>query len=133
MIEKKVYYVGNSKKRLAQILAFLPKLFISPEDDIEIEIRQRRKEKTPAQRGKWHCLCREFGRHIGLSLEECKDMIKQIVLGTKTITRKNGDELEIVQSSEREDRIGYSELIEHTFRIAAEEGYLLSGDSHELS
>jgi hypothetical protein len=124
MKEPRTFYVGNSREKLLRVLSVLSSLLIKDDDDLEIEVRPRRKEKTHAQRKTWHALLSEWGRELGYTLPEMKNVAKRELMGTRWI-KLNGKDYEIFPSSEDEDRFGYSELIDGTLRLAAETGVLL--------
>ncbi len=122
--EPRLFYIGNAKSRMEQVARVLNVLPLDEADDVEVEIRQRRKEKTHLQRKTWHGLLRDWGRELGYTTNEMKNVVKRELMGTKVIT-VHGKPYEIFPSSEDEDRFGYSELIEGTLRLAAEQGVLL--------
>lgn len=122
--EPRVFYVGNNKGRMEQVSRVLQVLNLEEADDIEVEIRQRRKEKTHEQRKTWHKLLRDWGKEVGYTTNEMKNVAKRELMGTKVI-EVGGKKYEIFPSSEEEDRYGYSELIDGTLRLAAEQGVLL--------
>ena len=75
--------------------------------------------KTNDQRKKFHALCGEIGKHIGLTPGKVKESIKEDFYGI--------DEWKIgnkwyrgVKPSEQSDRAEYSALIEYTLQWAAE-------------
>ena len=81
----------------------------------------RKQDKTHEQRKKFHSLCAEIGRQIGLTPGNVKAAIKQEHFGLDEF--KFGDKwYRTVQSSEDTDKRGYSELIETALRWAAENG-----------
>lgn len=125
MKEPRTFYIGNSRAQLLRVLSILTSFFIGEKDDLEIEVRQRRKEKTHDQRKAWHALLTEFGRHLGYTMPQMKEVVKRELLGSEWITLPNGKKYEVIPSSEDEDRYGYSRLIDETLRIAAENGVLL--------
>lgn len=122
--EPRVFRIGNSKDRMQQVARVLNVLTLDEQDDVEVEIRQRRKEKTHEQRKTWHMLLRDWGKELGYTLNEMKNVAKRELMGTKVIEIR-GKRYEIFPSSEDEDRFGYSELIDGTLRLAAEQGVLL--------
>lgn len=122
--EPRVFHVGSSKARMEQVARVLLVLPPDEQDDLEVEIRQRRREKTHEQRKTWHVLLRDWGRELGYTVNEMKNVAKRELMGTKVIEVR-GKKYEIFPSSEEEDRFGYSELIEGTLRLAAEQGILL--------
>ena len=124
MIERS-WRIGNSRQRLMQALSLLANFLIKPEDDYELIVRPARKEKTHTQRATWHAMLTEFGKELGYTLPEIKLIVKREIFGSRTVKLPNGKQHEIIQSSEDEDRIGYAALIDHTLRIAAENGCLL--------
>jgi hypothetical protein len=83
------------------------------------------KDKTPAQRRQFHRLCGEFGKALGMTKGQVKEMVKQEHFGLDTVTLKNGATYQVVQSSEDADRPEYSDLIETLLRMAAENGIWL--------
>jgi hypothetical protein len=125
MKEARTFFIGNSREKLQRVLSLLASFMITEEDDLEIEIRPRRKEKTHQQRKLWHAMLKEFGESIGYTLPQIKQVVKQKIFGTEWVNLPDGTKLEITQSSEDEDRYGYARLIDETMRIAAEQGVLL--------
>lgn len=123
--EPRVFRIGNSKDRMQQVARVLNILQLDEQDDLEVEIRQRRKEKTNEQRRTWHALLTDFGKELGYTMPQMKDVVKREIFGSEWITLPNGKKYEVLHSSEAEDRYGYAELIDHTLRIAAEQGVLL--------
>ena len=65
-----------------------------------------------------------IGDETGYTAEEVKELVKKSILGTKTVTIGNITK-EVTESSESLDKRGYSELIEHTYRLAAEAGVII--------
>lgn len=124
MKEPRIFHVGNSRELLHRVLSVLSSLLITDKDDIEIEVRQRRKEKTHTQRKTWHALLTQWGKELGYTMPEMKNVAKRELIGTHWI-KVNGKDYEIFPSSEDEDKYGYIELIDGTLRLAAEMGVLL--------
>lgn len=122
--EPRIFRIGNDHQRMQQVARVLNVLQLDDADDIEVEIRQRRREKTHEQRKTWHALLRDWGRELGYTVNEMKNVAKRELMGTKVI-EVGGKKYEIFPSSEDEDRYGYSELIDGTLRLAAEQGVLL--------
>lgn len=123
--QSRTFHVGNDRQKLLRVLSLLGSFLIQPKDDWEIEVRPRRKEKTHAQRGMWHAILTEWGRGLGYTMPEMKNVAKRELMGTHFITLPNGKQYEIFPSSEDEDRFGYSALIDGTLRLAAESGVLI--------
>ena len=123
--QARTFHVGNSREKFMRVLSVLASLLVRKEDDLEIEVRERRKEKTAKQRGAWHALLTEFGKALGYTMPQMKEVVKRELMGSEWITLPNGKKYEVIPSSEAEDRYGYNDLIEGTLRIAAENGVLL--------
>lgn len=121
MIER-VYRIGNNRGRLHQVLSMLANLLIKPEDDLELVLREARKEKTHTQRKLFHAMCAEAGRALGYTPGQVKEMVKQEHFGRDSIKAPNGKTYDVLQSSEEADRLEYSDLIETLLRWAAENG-----------
>jgi len=81
-------------------------------------------DKTKEQRGGWHFLLGILGKELGYTLPEIKDVIKREVIGMKQVEWK-GEIIDRLPSSEEEKKHGYSDLIDQTYRIAAEMGCIL--------
>lgn len=124
MKEPRIFHIGNSREKLMRVLSALSSFLITEKDDIELEVRPRRREKTHQQRKAWHAMLSEWGKALGYTTPEMKCVAKRELMGTHWIDVK-GKKYEIFPSSEDEDRFGYSELIEGTLRLAAETGVLL--------
>jgi hypothetical protein len=81
-------------------------------------------DKTGEQRGFWHVLLKIISDETGYRQEEVKELVKKKCLGTRSITI-GGYEKEVTVSSESKNRTEYSELIDHTYQLAAEAGISL--------
>lgn len=93
-------------------------------DNLEVIIQPHRDDKTAEQRGWFHVLCKILGEETGYTKGEVKELVKKAILGTKII--KIGEhEKEVTESSEDQDKIGYSELIDGIYRLGAEAGIAL--------
>lgn len=83
------------------------------------------------QRGLFHALCRQWGNEVGYTEGQVKEAIKQHVYGTDTV-EIGGKVVTVTGSTEHtaegkiRDKKDYSELIEHTYRLAAEDGVILT-------
>lgn len=75
--------------------------------------------KTHEQRKLFHKLCEQIGNHVGLTLRQVKEAIKEDYFGVETY-EINGKTYERVTSSEEPSRQGYSALIEFAYQWAAE-------------
>ena len=81
--------------------------------------------KTHEQRKKFHALCRDIGKELGLTPGNVKAAIKQEHFGIDEF--KMGNKwYRTIKSSEDADRIEYSELIECAYRWAAENGVAIN-------
>ena len=77
--------------------------------------------KTVAQRNKFHAICRAIGRETGNEPGEIKIAVKTYHYGIDEF--KVGDKwYRGLRSTEDDNRIPYSELIEAAYRWAAENG-----------
>ena len=122
MIER-AYRIGNSRKRLLEVLSMLANLLVKDDDDLQLTIGTARKEKTHNQRKVFHALCTEAGRALGYTPGQVKEIVKREHFGTEDITDRQGRVYrDVVQSSEEADREEYSDLIETLLRWAAENG-----------
>jgi hypothetical protein len=82
------------------------------------------RNKSHEQRKKFHAICADIGREIGLTPGQVKAAIKQEHFGLDEF--KFGNKwYRTVQSSEDTDRPEYSELIETALRWAAENGVVI--------
>lgn len=124
MIERQ-YRIGNSRKRLMEVLSLLSNFLVKEEDDYQLWIGPARKEKTHEQRKLFHKLCSDAGKELGYTPGQVKAMVKEEYFGLDTITTRSGKTYTVVQSSEEADRPEYSELIECLLRWCAENGVLL--------
>lgn len=79
---------------------------------------------TEEQRNGFHWLCKMLGDELGYTLHEIKEMVKQECLGTKLV-RIGEHEREVTPSSEKLNKLQYSELIEGVYRLGAEAGVYL--------
>lgn len=107
------------------------------EHPLEVIIRSPRKEKTATQRGLWHAIIGDIAKELGYTPAQMKQVIKTQYYGTDVIKLPNGLRVEVIQSSEDEDREGYARLIDFTMQLAAENGIIIQdrrstfGEQHE--
>jgi len=90
----------------------------------QVCISNYKQNKTKEQESSFHMLCGIFGNETGYTKDEIKEMVKKHVLGT-TVVSIAGYEQEVTRPSSKAKRDEYSELIEGTYRLAAEAGVLL--------
>ena len=98
---------------------------VSAEHPLELIVRSPRKEKSSDQRGLWHATMDDMAKEMGHTPAEMKAVIKSEYYGIDRVKLPNGRVVEVIQSSESEDRAGYSRLIDFTIRFAAENGIVL--------
>lgn len=122
MKQARTFYIGNSRGALMRVLSMLSSLLVKPEDDYELELRPRRKEKTNAQRNYFHKVCELIGKQLGYTKGQVKEMVKEYHFGEDVITTPSGRVYRVIQSSEDEDRHGYNDLIDSALRWGAENG-----------
>lgn len=118
-------FIVNAPERLRALLASLMTMPVSAEHPLEIVVRTPRKEKSHDQRGLWHATLDDMAKEMGHTPGEMKQVVKAEYYGTDKIKLPNGRVVEVIQSSEAEDRAGYSRLIDFTIRFAAENGIVL--------
>ena len=99
-------------------------LAISGDDNLEVVIQEHKEDKTKEQRGWFHILIKLISDETGYNKAEVKELIKKTILGT-TLVSIGGHEKEVTASSEGQDKIGYSELIDGVYQLAAEAGIQL--------
>lgn len=122
MIPIRRFHVSD-KAQLREIVSVLAMLDVGDGRTAEIIIRPLRKEKTGSQRAYWHVVLDEFGRAVGSTRAQMKEIVKQEYYGADVVTLPSGREYEILPSSEDEDREGYGRLIDFTLQLAAEQGF----------
>lgn len=118
----------DSKERRSFAVNLVANLTADPVMQVTIEpyIEKHSKE----QRALFHVLCREWGNQVGYTEGQVKEAIKQHVYGTDSV-EIGGRQVTVTGSTERtadgkiRDKTDYSELIEHTYRLAAEDGVVL--------
>ena len=86
----------------------------------DVRIKPHVKAKTVSQRGWWHKLLELWGIEIGFTQGQCKEMVKGYHFGWKRATVAGIEFMAADGSSEDENRVGYSALIETTYWLAAE-------------
>lgn len=118
-------FVVNAPDRLRALLASLMALPVSVERPLEFIVREPRREKSHEQRKLWHAMLDDMGRSMGHTPGEMKQIVKAEYYGVERIKLPNGHVVEVIQSSEEEDRAGYSRLVDFTTRFAAENGITL--------
>ena len=79
------------------------------------------RDKTAAQRGKFHSICRRIGLGLGLTPGQVKDAVKSYHFGYDEF--KVGNKwYRTVRSSESASKGEYAELMDAAYRWAAENG-----------
>ncbi len=91
---------------------------------MQVEIKNYKESKTSEQRKAFHLLCKLFGDETGYTLNEIKELVKGELLETTVITIA-GKKREVTRSTESLKRDEYSQLIDETYRLAAEAGIVL--------
>ena len=98
---------------------------------MEVTIEPYVEKHSKDQRNLFHALCRQWGNECGYTMGQVKEAIKQHVYGTDSI-EMGGRTVTVTGSTEVDadgkirDKTDYSELIEHTYRLAAEDGIILT-------
>lgn len=95
---------------------------VSEKSPWEVIVRPPKREKSRDQRALWHAIIGEMAAHMGHTPAEVKFIIKSEYYGTTVVTLPGGQKYAVVQSSEDEDRQGYTRLIDYTMQFAAENG-----------
>lgn len=122
--------VIDSKERRAFALNLVQNIR-ADDCPLQLTIEPYVEAHSKEQRGLFHALCREWGNQVGYTEGQVKEAIKQHVYGTDTV-ELGGTVVTVTGSTERtadgkiRDKSDYSELIEHTYRLAAEDGVVLS-------
>lgn len=120
-----IYFLLDSPERVRMVADTIKQLKVSQEHPLQVVVREPRKEKSNDQRGLWHATMDDMAKEMGHTPAEVKQIVKAEYYGTDRITLPNGRVVEVIQSSESEDRAGYSRLIDFTLRFAAENGIML--------
>jgi iron uptake system EfeUOB component EfeO/EfeM len=120
-MNKRVFHLNSKQVKINAIQAVKE---IMGEDDMDVTIEPHREDKSAEMRGFWHFLLGVISQETGYTKEEVKELVKKALLGTKTI-KIGSIEKEVTESSEAQAKPSYSELIEGTYRIAAEAGITL--------
>jgi len=90
----------------------------------EVIVRKHVESITEQQRAGFHWLCKCLGDELGYTLQEIKEMAKKECMGCVGI--KIGERvIEVTDSSEKLNKIEYSDLIECVYRLGAEAGVVL--------
>lgn len=92
---------------------------IRSEPLMEVIIQEYQPEKSNEQRNFWHLLLGLIADETGYTKEEVKELVKKAHLGTKVI-EIGGIEKEVTESSESLAKTSYADLIDYTYRLAAE-------------
>lgn len=109
------------RRRAAQAV-----MAIRGDDKLEVIIRPHEDDQTAEQRKFWHVLIKVFADEIGDSPESLKMDIKRETFGVDiAVSKVTGKENEIVKSSTKAKKDEYSQLIETTYRLAANFGIQL--------
>lgn len=91
-----------------------------------LEIRDFKRPKTAEQRAKFHILVRKMAIQAGMDPDELKDWFKAMFAPARTVDFGKYVSAKIVPySSESWSVDQCSEMIDHVYRVAAENGYEL--------
>lgn len=88
----------------------------------ELVFRSERVEKTAGQRNLFHAVCSDLAPHFGLTPGGMKLKVKASFYGIE-IRDEAGIYYAVVPSSEDSDREEYGRLIDHAYRMGAEQGF----------
>ena len=97
------------------------KITEAADGEYQIELGPIKRDKTQAQRGLFHAMCKEIGDELGYTQREIKEMVKADYFGVDTVVIE-GKSYQMLKSSESLDRMDYSKLVEHLQQWAAERG-----------
>jgi len=120
----------DSKERKSLALNLVQNI-MEPDCPMEVTIEPYVEPHSHDQRKLFHALCRDWGNEAGYTMGQVKEAIKQHVYGTDSVV-VGGRPVTVTGSTERtadgklRDKTDYSELIEHAYRLAAEDGIVLS-------
>lgn len=119
------FYVVSTADKLRWVAAQISNLPVSYQHQLEIIVRDLKREKSAGQRNLFHALCSEFGSRLGMTPGAVKDFVKADFYGTESV--HIGDRVvTVIRSSEDSDREEYGRLIDHVIQVAAEQGIHLS-------
>lgn len=122
-MNKRVFIINSKAARKNAADAVMR---IKGDDNLEVIIQPHEDDQTAEQRKFWHVLVKIFADEIGDSPESLKMDIKRETFGVDVVVSKvTGRENEIVKSSTKANKNEYSQLIETTYRLAAEFGVVL--------
>jgi len=120
-MNKRLFVIKSKQVReraAAEVMA------IKGEDGLEVIIQEHKDDQTASQRGFFHVLVKILADELGSSPDATKIDIKRETFGSRKEWVR-GAEVEVIESSAKAKRGDYSELIECTYRIAAEYGVIL--------
>jgi len=103
---------------------------ITADPIMQVTIEPYIEKHSKEQRALFHVLCRQWGNQVGYTMGQVKEAVKQHVYGTDSIeiggrTVVVTGSTEVTADGKLRDKADYSELIEHTYRLAAEDGVVL--------
>jgi len=115
-------FVINSK--LVRARAAAEVAAIKGEDSMEVVIQPHKDDQTAEQRGFFHVLNKILADELGYAPDAMKSAIKVEAWGSEVVEVCEMT-VEVVKSSSGAKKDEYAELIEVTYRIAAEYGVVL--------
>lgn len=121
-------FVINSKQVKLNCLAAVKAILGG--DDMEVIIQPHVDDQTHEQRQFFHVLVGILAKDLGYNPNEMKQAIKCDYYGSE-MKMILGKEREIVQSTTKNNKDEYSLLIEHTYKLAAEQGCVLPNPQYK--
>ena len=115
-----IRFVIWKAEQLRQVSAQLLSLAVSNDHRLEVYIRPATREKTHDQRKLWHAVLNDMALETGYTPAQIKAIVKAEYYGPDKFKMPDGSTFEAIQSSEDEDRAGYSRLIDFTYQFCAD-------------
>jgi hypothetical protein len=112
----------NSKENKQRALRAV--MDILGEDGMEVVIRKRVTSGTKSQQAWFNMLCKMVADETGDSPEAIKAAMKKETFGLQSAVI-GGIEVDFIPRSDYHGMKGYNQLIETTYRIAADQGIIL--------
>lgn len=131
MAAARTFYIGNSRKSLLRALSLLAEFLVKPEDDYELEIRQRKRSRSSDQNRRYWAILAEISAGIRPQGQEFAPMawheyFKERFIGCEEVKLPNGKTVTRILSSTDLDVMQFGEYMTQIEAWAAQHGLLLT-------
>lgn len=128
-MKSKTFYIGNSRQALMKALSLLANFLVKPEDDYELEIRQRKHSRSLEQNKRYWAILNEIAmlevQGERYSPETWHEYFKVRFIGAEDVKLPNGKTVTRTLSTTDLDVAAFGDYMTQIEAWAAQHGMLL--------